>query len=275
MLDAVGRDTPGRAQRPETPFLRRMNQAIRLSDAELDSLFALEANPETHVKGAELVRPGDRNTKPFIVRSGFVILSRHNANGQRMIIDLLIPGDIGNARAIVLQEADMLYAALNDIVVSHVPLETYRELMIDHPRPSTALLWIGAISRSLLAERLYSIGRRNGYQRVGHFLLELLTRLEQVGLAEGPTFRAPLTLAILGDLLGLTPEHVSRIVQRLRRDGLLITKRDHWQFTDRTRMAQVCDFDPGYLHRSHGDTGPEATSSRLAPPQPPDAPPPR
>jgi CRP-like cAMP-binding protein len=245
-----------------------MNQAIRLSDTELGSLFALEAKSESHCKGAELVRPGDRNTRPFIVGSGFVILSRHNASGERMIIDLLIPGDIGNARAIVLPEADMLYAALNDIVVSPVPLEAYRELMIDYPRPSTALLWIGAISRSLLAERLYSIGRRNGYQRIGHFLLELLTRLEQVGLAEGLTFRAPLTLAILGDLLGLTPEHVSRILQRLRRDGLLITKRDHWQFNDRTRMAQVCDFDPGYLHMSSGEAGPEATSSRQAVPAP-------
>ena len=264
VADGFGQDIPDGVPCPDTPFLRRMNQAIRLSDTEQDSLFALEAHAETHVKGAELVRPGDRNTRPFIVRSGFVILSRQNANGQRMIIDLLIPGDIGNARAIVLPEADMLYAALNDIVVSEVPLEVYRKLMIDHPRPSTALLWIGAISRSLLAERLYSIGRRNGYQRVGHFLLELLTRLEQVGLAEGPTFRAPLTLAILGDLLGLTPEHVSRILQRLRRDGHLISKRDHWHITDRTRMAQVCDFDPGYLHMSHGKGAPEATSSRQA-----------
>jgi CRP-like cAMP-binding protein len=263
---ASGRDASGGTM---TPFLRRMIQAINLSEAEQGSLAALEARSERYSKGTELVRPGDRNIRPFVVRSGFVTPSRHNESGQRMIIDLLIPGDIGNARAIVLPEADMLYAALNDIDISHIPLEAYRELMIDHPRPSTALLWTGAISRSLLAERLYSLGRRNGYQRIGHFLLELLTRLDQVGLTEGPTFRAPLTLAILGDLLGLTPEHVSRILQRLRRDGLLATKRDHWQFTDRARMAQVCDFDAGYLHMSHREAGmPDATSSRQTSPGP-------
>ncbi|MDZ4737178.1 MAG: Crp/Fnr family transcriptional regulator [Rhodospirillaceae bacterium] len=165
-----------------------------------------------------------------------------------MIIDLMIPGDIGNARAIVLPQSDMLYSALNDVVVSQIPVEMHRDLMLAYPQPSTALLWTSAISRSLLAERLYSLGRRNGYQRTGHFLLELLTRLEEVGLNDGGSFHAPLTLAVLGDLLGLTPEHVSRVVQRLRRDGFLATRRDHWQFIDRLGMAKACDFDPGYLH---------------------------
>lgn len=111
-----------------------------------------------------------------------------------------------------------------------------------------------------MAERLYSLGRRNGYQRTGHFLLELLTRLEEVGLNDGHSFRAPLTLAVLGDLLGLTPEHVSRVVQRLRRDGFLATRRDHWQFIDLPGMAKACDLDPAYLHTGDREMG--ATAAR-------------
>ncbi|MEX1108715.1 MAG: Crp/Fnr family transcriptional regulator [Dongiaceae bacterium] len=225
-----------------------MDRASRLSEPEQKAFAALETSVESFAKGTDLVRPGDRHSRPFILQSGYVIVARHNSTGQRMIIDLMIPGDIGNARAIVLPRADMLYTALNDIVVSRIPIEAHRDLMLAHPRPSMALLWTGAISRSLLAERLYSLGRRNGYQRTGHFLLELRVRLEEVGLTDGPSFRAPLTLAVLGDLLGLTPEHVSRVVQRLRRDGFLVTKRDHWQFIDLPGMEKACDFDPAYLH---------------------------
>lgn len=228
-----------------------MNRMKPLSDEERWAIAALETRVASFSKGQDLVRPGERDTSPFILQTGYVIVSRNNATGYRMIIDLIIPGDIGNARAIVLSESDMLYTALNDVVVSQIPTPVYFDLMMAHPRSSTALLWAGAISRSLLAERLYSIGRRNGYQRVGHFLLELLTRLESIGLTDGASFRAPLTLAVLGDLLGLTPEHVSRILQRLRRDGFLVTKRDHWHFPDLTRMKEACDFDPSYLHSTH------------------------
>jgi len=231
-----------------TPLLRRLNRISPLSDAERKAIGALETCGMAMAKGGELIRPGDRNTQPFIVQSGYVIVSRHNSTGHRVIIDLVIPGDIGNARAIVLPKADMLYSALCDVVVSPIAVSAYFDLMLAYPQPSTALLWTGAISRSLLAERLYSLGKRNGYQRDGHFLLELLTRLEQVGLADGASFRAPLTLAVLGDLLGLTPEHVSRIMQRLRRDGFINTTRDRFEFPDRGGMSKACDFDPFYLH---------------------------
>ncbi|MEX0807413.1 MAG: Crp/Fnr family transcriptional regulator [Dongiaceae bacterium] len=229
-----------------SPFLR-INRAGASSELE-QAFTALEARNESFAKGTDLVRPGDRDTRPFIIRSGYVIVSRQNSTGQRMIIDLMIPGDTGNGWSVVLPQADMLYSALNDIVISQIAVEAHRAAVHNFPQTTAALIWAGAISRSLLAERLYSVGRRSGYQRIGHFLLELLTRMEEAGLNDGDSFRVPLTLAVLGDLLGLTPEHVSRVVQRLRRDGFLVTKRDHWQFTDVRRMEQACDFDAAYLH---------------------------
>lgn len=129
-----------------SPFLRRMDRGIRLSESEQQAFSALETRSESFSKRADLVRPGDRNTRPFIIKTGYVIVSRHNSTGQRMIIDLMIPGDIGNARATVLPRADMYYSALNDVVVSQIPLEAHRDLMLAYPGPTTALLWAGAIS---------------------------------------------------------------------------------------------------------------------------------
>lgn len=225
-----------------------MDRRIRLLEPEQRAFAALELKSESFPKGTDLVRPHEEHGLPFILKGGYVLVSRTSALGHRMNIDILIPGDIGNVQAIILLRADSTYTALNDVVISPIPLEVYRDLMQTHPQSSAALLWTGAVSRSLMAERLYSVGRRNGYQRIGHFLLELLTRLEEVGLTDGGSFRAPLTLAVLGDLLGLTPEHVSRIVSRLRRDGFITTKRDIWTVIDRPGLEKVCDFDPSYLH---------------------------
>ena len=73
--------------------------------------------------------------------------------------------------------------------------------------------------------------------------------------AESPLVRrlssiVPLTLSTLADLLGMTLEHVSRLMQRLRRSGLVRTDRDRTEFVDIDALAKECDFDPSYRHRS-------------------------
>jgi DNA-binding transcriptional regulator LsrR (DeoR family) len=73
-------------------------------------------------------------------------------------------------------------------------------------------------------------------------------RMERAGLAEGNAFRAPLTLSTLADLLGMTLEHVSRLMQRLRRNGLVRTDRDLIEIVDIDALAKACEFDPAYLH---------------------------
>jgi CRP-like cAMP-binding protein len=62
---------------------------------------------------------------------------------------------------------------------------------------------------------------RPALERIAHFLLELLTRLQAVGLAEAQSFRLPLTQELIGDALGLSLPHVNRTLRRLREDGLV------------------------------------------------------
>lgn len=212
------------------------------------SLRELESNPIRFRKSQHLIAPGERHHSPFIVHSGFVAVSRLNKAGDRTIIHLLIPGDIGNLRAVLLGDTEICCTALCDVSASWIPGEAYQELLASNAVEAFDLLRMNAIARSILAERLYSVGRRNGYQRVGHFLLEMHSRMQMLGLAAGDSFRAPLTLAVFGDLLALTPEHVSRLLQRLRRDGLISNERDRWNLHDIPRLTELCDFDPRYLH---------------------------
>lgn len=234
----------------DSPLVRRLSASVPLDDEEVRALGALTVNPRTYPKGAELIEVGDEETMPFVLLDGFVIVSRSGNDGDRMIIDLLIPGDLANVRSIVLERTDMFYAAASGVTLSRFGAKTYFDLLTTRPKLGTALVFNGAVDRSLLAERLYSIGRRSGYQRLGHFLLELLMRMERAGLAEGSAFHAPLMLSTLADLLGMTLEHVSRLMQRLRRSGLVRTDRDRIEIVDIDALAKACDFDPSYLHRS-------------------------
>lgn len=239
-----------RRETAESPLVRRLSAIVPLEDEDVRALETLTVSPRDYPKGAELIEVGDEATRPFVLLDGFVIVSRSGNDGDRMIIDLLIPGDLANVRSIVLERTDMFYAAASGVTLSRFGPKTYFDLLTTRPQLGTALVFNGAVDRSLLAERLYSIGRRSGYQRLGHFLLELLMRMERAGLAEGNTFHAPLMLSTLADLLGMTLEHVSRLMQRLRRSGLVRTGRDRIEIVDIDALAKACDFDPSYLHRS-------------------------
>ena len=233
-----------------SPLIRRIATIVPLTDEEQDALAGLTRSPRSFAKGKELVDLGENDSDPFVLLDGFVIASRTNGTGERLIVDLLIPGDIANIRSIVLERTDMHYSAATAVTLSRFGARAYYDLLTVHQRLGVALMFTNAVDRSTMAERLYSVARRNGYQRLGHFLLELLIRMQRAGLAVGNSFRAPLTLAILADLLGMRLEHVSRLMQRLRRDGHIRTERDLIVFPALREMAKACDFDPSYLHMS-------------------------
>ena len=53
--------------------------------------------------------------------------------------------------------------------------------------------------------------------------------------------------AHIGDAAGLTPVHVNRTLQGLRRDGVLRTADRTVHFDDWEGLAAIADFDPGFL----------------------------
>ena len=91
------------------------------------------------------------------------------------------------------------------------------------------------------------MGRRSAQARLAHLLCELFTRLEVVGSTEGQSFHLPLTQAILADVLGLSIVHVNRVLQRLRKDGLVTWRDDLVTIEDWPQLSALAEFDPTYL----------------------------
>jgi DNA-binding transcriptional regulator LsrR (DeoR family) len=57
-----------------------------------------------------------------------------------------------------------------------------------------------------------------------------------------------MTQTELGDALGLTTVHVNRVIQDLRRDGLITLGRGSLCINDWERLRQLAKFNPLYLH---------------------------
>ena len=101
----------------------------------------------------------------------------------------------------------------------------------------------------MYAEHLIDVGRRSALERVANFLLELLTRLQAIGLADERSFQMPLTQELIGDALGLSVPHVSRTLRQLREDDLVAVEGQRVIIKDIEALGTLADFERTYLSR--------------------------
>ena len=64
-------------------------------------------------------------------------------------------------------------------------------------------------------------------------------RLEVVGLASNGHFQLPMTQLDLADALGLTPVHINRVIQSLRRGNLLELWKYVFRLGDADRLMKL------------------------------------
>lgn len=172
-------------------------------------------------------------THLHLLVEGWAYRAQGLLDGGRQITDVLVPGDIcdwvppasneeirasGPARVAVLRRAMDGY----DVQT----LSTRRDRKI-----------VGDIRR--LRAQLTSVGRRDARGRIAYSLADLHCRLKARGLAKGGAFACPLTQEQIGDLLGLTPVHVNRVLQGLRRDGVLTFGKRHVTISDLKRLHAI------------------------------------
>ena len=78
-------------------------------------------------------------------------------------------------------------------------------------------------------------------------LCEFLVRCEAAGLGSAERFQLPMTQEHIADATGLTSVHDNRTLQDLGRSDLIRRKGRSITFPDWQALADIADFDPGYL----------------------------
>ena len=115
------------------------------------------------------------------------------------------------------------------------------------PRLAAAVLWAASRDEAMVVEHLVNLGRRSADMRMAHFLLELATRLNLVGVGDRTGFVCPLTQYHVADALGLTAVHVNRVLRQLREQGLVTFQKGRVTFHDFNALVTLAGFDTGYL----------------------------
>jgi CRP-like cAMP-binding protein len=168
--------------------------------------------------------------------------------GGRQIMAYLLPGDLCDVQIFLFQAMDHSIGLLSDALVAKIPAAEMLDLMDRYPRIERALLWVTLVDEATLREWLLNVGQRDALQRLAHLFCELCVRLSVVDLVDNGTFVMPMTQSELADTTGMTTVHVNRSLQRLRREGLIVSKDGKLTILDFARLADLAGFNANYLH---------------------------
>jgi CRP-like cAMP-binding protein len=231
------------------PLTYKLAQLITLTGEEITVLEDLQSAARVVRRNREIVTEGQKCDTLFVLIDGISIRYRILHDGRRQILNISLPGDFIGFPSTSFEMALYSVTALTDTVVSPVPFARLFSLVDRQPRLAAAIFWSFACEAAMYAEHLIDVGRRSALERVAHFLLELLTRLKAIGLADERSFRMPLTQELIGDSLGLSVPHVNRTLRQLRNDDLVSIEEHVVVIKDVEALSALADFETSYLSK--------------------------
>lgn len=246
-------------------FLRKLASAGKQTDelplADRELLLSVCDDVRSFGARRDIIREGERPDHVHMMIEGWSCRYKVLPDGARQITAFLIPGDFCDTHVTLFDQMDHSIGSLSDSKVAFVPRAKMLEIA-DRPRIARALWWASLVDEAILRAWIVNLGRRDGFERVGHLICEMRARLRSVGLVDGADFALPLTQEELSDAVGLTPVHTNRVLKRLRDDGLMTFRRQQITILDVGKLERLVEFDPNYLHLPKPE--PESQSSPAA-----------
>ena len=233
-------------------WARKLDSIAELSEADVAAIRALPLRVREFAADQDIVREGDRPAECALVMEGFVFRHKLVIDGRRQILSFDPPGDVPDLQSLHLTRMDHSIGTLVRTKIGFIAHRAIEQLAQSRPGVGAALWRETLIDAAIYREWMIGLGRRSAYQRVAHLLCEMALRLEAVGLGGRDGFQFPVTQAELADALGLSTVHANRVVQELRRAGIVAWRGPAVVILDWAGLREAGGFDAAYLHRRPG-----------------------
>lgn len=199
-------------------------------------------------RGQVIFYEGNPPLALYCIQSGVVKLYKSGVSDDRVAIRLLGPGEVLGYRAILAGE---LYAAtaeaVEKTVVCAIAREAFEELL--HDDADTAFRFIAKLAKELRVseDELVSRTRMTARQRTARFLVWVLDTL-QTGSRGKTRIALPLLREEIAQMIGATPETLSRVLREFAADRILRVDRKTIAVLNRRALrkaAEAPDRPPG------------------------------
>ena len=238
MLTNSGMPDPGFTRPPRASLLSFSTDALEVTQRRFEAQ-------------SELMLLGRPVSSVLFLQEGWAIACRSLRSGCRQVTSVFVAGDLVGfppiRRGDMFRSEISVYAA-TELRVAEIRLDTFQQAMALEPVLSQQMLNHEIRLSAMLQERLVSLGRRSAQGRTAHFFLELAVRVSQPDGPPPDRYACPLSQYIVSDALGLSAEHLNRVLRQLRLAQLLQVRGGRVDILNRKGLERLADFDPDYLY---------------------------
>ena len=227
--------------------LRKLRKRDTITGAEEQAILATISETRQVKARQTIVRRGDHLQHSILLIDGWLGRAVDSKSGVRRITQVHVAGDFADLHGFTLKRLDHDLLALAQSRIAIVPHDRLVRLTSDFPHLARVYWFSTNVDAAIHRQWIVSIGRK-AVRRMAHLFCELFLRLEVAGLTDGLSYDFPLTQDQMASCLSLTPVHVNRTIQELRRLSLIELSDRRVTIANFDQLQTIAEFDPSYLY---------------------------
>lgn len=232
-------------------FLDRLTRRSVLTEEARQAILDLPTRAEQVRAHEDFVSLGEKVDHTCLVVAGLVGRYGQNAEGDRQITAIHVPGDMADLHSVVQPWPSSALQALSVATILRVPHVALRTVAWRYPSIAEALWRDCMVDAAILSQWVVNVGCRDAKGRIAHLMCEMAVRIVGPPAVDALEFDFAVTQGQLADATGLTPVHVNRTLQMFRGRGIVewsrgnVVRIPQWDV-----LAAIGEFDPDYLQTS-------------------------
>lgn len=171
---------------------------------------------------AELFQQGSPSLSVYFLEHGLIKLVRMEENGRQVIVSFRFPGSlVGAASAIIDEPHSMIAIALTRCSILCIPTKSFLYFVQTDAKLSWQLHQVHsreAFDRPFQVAQFVCLSAR---QRLERLLRQFAAALEIRPDHGEMRLRLPLKDMEIAEVLGITPEHLCRVLKQMRQEGII------------------------------------------------------
>lgn len=190
-----------------------------MSEAALDLLDRTK-RPARYLPGQVLFHEGDDSAGMFAVYDGLVGIRKVDAEGNSVLLRLIVPGETIGYRSTLLRAPHLTSAeVLQPSVLCFIPSATVHAMVERSPGLYARFLERAASDLRSTEEKVLRDATLSVRHRLAHFINTLSERYGYIADDGSVTVEIPVSRQDLAALMGVRPESMSRTIRGIEDEG--------------------------------------------------------
>ena len=195
----------------------------------------------TYAKGVELFSQGQLLDEVVYVANGWVKLLEVDGEGTEIIAQLACNGDwLGSASAIAGTPTEVSAVTCVQTQIAVISTTVFRSLLDKDTEFSLLIHKAQAHQLLRLTRLILQLSSQTSRQRLQFVMHEFIRALGTRETAHDVRVRMPLLHRELAQLIGVTPEHLSRLLKEIEFEGLIRRDKGWIVIPDVSRFHPAC-----------------------------------